>query len=188
MNAPFNISEEEIVKGCIKGKRYYQEALYNQYCNKLMGICRRYIKDTMEAEDVFQEALIKIFKGIKQYKGGSFEGWMKKITVNTAITHYHKSKKHQYHEDIVDFKEDYADYNNIIEQLSDEELLGYIDKLPDGYKMVLNMYVIEGYSHKEIADMLQISVGTSKSQLFKAKAMLKNFLINDNYIQVANGY
>lgn len=171
------MTDQEIIKGCRKGKRSAQEALYQKYAHKLMGICRRYSKNYEEAEDVFQEGFVRAFKAVgKLEKAGALEAWLKRVFINTAINYYQKHKKHHDH---VNYEYVYStndDYEQIISNLNNQELLVFVNDLPDGYRMVFNLYVIEGYTHKEIAKTLKISEGTSKSQLSKAKAMLKKRL------------
>ena len=143
-----------------------------------MAICLRYTKSRFEAEDIFHEAFVKVFKNIETWQGGSFEGWMRRIFVNTAINHYHQNKKYFDHVDA-----SYADYvvstnDNIISTLATQELLDLVNQLPDGYKLIFNLHVVEGYSHTEIGELLNIAEGSSKSQLSKAKAYLKRLIVN----------
>jgi RNA polymerase sigma-70 factor (ECF subfamily) len=121
---------------------------------------------------------VKVFKNIETWQGGSFEGWMRRIFVNTAINHYHQNKKYFDHVDA-----SYADYvvstnDNIISTLATQELLDLVNQLPDGYKLIFNLHVVEGYSHTEIGELLNIAEGSSKSQLSKAKAYLKRLIVN----------
>lgn len=168
-------NEEKIIEDCKKQSKTAQRLLYEKYSPLLLGICVRYASDINEAEDILQDAFVKIFFNIKNFNGlGSFEGWLKRIVVNTAITNYHRTKKYRYHQDIDDMHErldsnysiDGADFNK-------EELFGVIRSLPDGYKMVFNLYAIEGYKHKEIAEQLNIDINTSKSQYSRAKALIR---------------
>ena len=143
-----------------------------------MAICNRYTKSRFEAEDIFHEAFVKVFKNIGTWQGGSFEGWMRRIFVNTAINAYHQNKKYFDHVDASQ-----ADYissgnENIISSLATQELLDLVNQLPDGYKVIFNLHVVEGYSHPEIAELLNIAEGSSKSQLSKAKAYLKRLIEN----------
>ena len=169
------LSLEELVLGCQKDERKAQKELYDKYAPLLLGICIRYAKDSSEAEDVLQEGFIKIFDKIKSYNNdGSFEGWMRRLMVNTAISNYRKNLKRYYKVDIDEpfvkgISQDWTkcDYTK-------GELLGVISTLPEGYKMVFNLYAIEGYKHKEISGILGISENTSKSQLSKARKYLKN--------------
>ncbi len=152
--------------------------LYNKYAPTLLGICSRYSKSKAEAEDVLHEGFIKIYNNIHKFEGrGSFEGWLKRIMVNTSINNYKASIKHYFHEDI--------DNNLITNDLAEEpillsdgigkdKLLSLIQELPNGYKLVFNMYVIDGLSHSEIATELNISINTSKTQLFKARRSLRD--------------
>ncbi len=176
------ISELEIIRECIKGDSSAQELLYNKFASKMLGVCIRYFKSIEEAEDALQEGFIKVFANLKYYRSeGSFEGWIRKIMVNTALNIYRKNQKHYFHSDIDEIQEQYFGGNLISQKYSAEQLLKVIQDLPTGYKLVFNLFEIEGYSHKEIAEMLDISVSTSKSQLLKAKNRLKNTLQKLNH-------
>ncbi len=170
--------DRKIIEGVLKGKRHAQSLLYKQLAPSMLGICMRYAKSRDEAEDIVQEGFIKIFTKISGFRGdGSIEGWMKRIMVNTAITYYKKNLKHQYHTDISKIEETLSSENNWEDELeevniSKEKLMALIQGLPDGYKMVFNLFVFEQYSHKDIADTLGVSVNTSKSQLSKARRLL----------------
>ena len=171
------MTDQELIQGCKKGKRKAQEALYQKYAHKMMGVCRRYSQNYTEAEDVFQEGFVRVYKYIgKLQKFGALEAWLKRVFINTAINYYQKNKKHHDHLNYDYVHNANDDYENIISNLSNQELLSLVNQLPDGYRMVFNLYVVEGYSHKEIAQSLKISEGTSKSQLSKGKAMLKKQL------------
>ncbi|MDG1262509.1 MAG: RNA polymerase sigma factor [Flavobacteriales bacterium] len=168
----------EIIDGCKRNKGKYQDMLYARYSKMLYGTCLRYTRNSFDAEDVLQEGFVKIFKNIGMYSQDKpFEGWIRKIMINTAITHYRKHLKHAYHDDVTESHDLSADLGP--DQHCDytkEELMAAINKLPSGYKMVFNMYVIEGYKHKEIADALSIDINTSKSQLSRAKKHLQREL------------
>lgn len=169
--------DTKIIEGVSKGKRHAQNMLYKKYAPLMLGICLRYAKSRDEAEDMVQEGFIKIFTKISGYRGdGSFEGWMKRIMVNTAITYYKKNQKHQFHTDIDEVDETISndEHEEEIEEVDvpRQQLMELIHSLPEGYRMVFNLYVFEQYSHKDIADTLEISVNTSKSQLSKARRML----------------
>ena len=171
----------EIIEGCKRNKRKYQDMLYAQYSSMLFGICLRYAKGRFEAEDIMQEGWVKIYKHIGTYSmDRSFEAWMRRIMINTAITIYRKNLKHAYHEDVSESEISggmfHAEDPTQLEYTA-QELKDTIDKLPKGYKMVFNLYVVEGYKHKEIADMLEIDINTSKSQLSRAKKYLQRELI-----------
>lgn len=168
----------EIVEGCIRGERSSQELLYKKVSGILYAICLRYAKNKMEAQDVLQEVFVKIYNNLNSYHfDGSFEGWARKIAVNTSITHYRKALKTQFQLDVDEvsggIKDDQMPWAN---EYSMEEMLGCINRLPVGYKTIFNLYVIEGYKHKEIAAMLEIDVNTSKSQLSRAKSNLQKEL------------
>jgi RNA polymerase sigma-70 factor (ECF subfamily) len=153
--------------------------LYDRYAPIMLGICMRYVYERSEAEDILQEGFLKIFTKIGEFEGrGSFEGWMKRVFVNTAITHYHKNSKHnKYHYDIDDVqipKNEKPAYGE--SEFTHEELFNIIHSLPEGYKLVFNLYALEGYKHKEIAEMLEIDINTSKSQYSRAKKLIRKKL------------
>ena len=153
--------EEKIVEGCIGGKRRAQNQLYQKYSAGMLGVCMRYSKNTAEAEDILQEGFIKVFKYIKNYrKEGSFEGWIRRIMVNSAITQFNKNKIYfeEINEEKMELPED-AETNDTYAPVDQEVLLNLIQNMPEGYKMVLNLYVFEGYTHKEISEILKIKGG-----------------------------
>lgn len=172
------MTEQEIIKRCIKNDRSAQKDLYKKYAAIMMALCMRYTGNRAEAEDVLQEGFLKIFLNMKDYAGtGSFEGWMKRIIINTAITHYHKNLKHNMLEDIELVQKKHIvdqEYNDL--DFSHEELMGVISTLPDGYRMVFNLFAIEGYKHKDIAEMLKIDINTSKSQFSRARKLIQKKL------------
>ena len=171
--------EKEIIKGCCRNDRIAQRALYERYASILLGVCIRYSGRRDEAEDILQDGLIKIYFNIKDFAGkGSFINWMKKIMVNTAITHYHRNLKHHYHQDIEEIREmniDGAGFGSA--DFTREELAKVIKDLPHGYRMVFNLYAVEGYKHREIAEILEIDENTSKSQYSRARKWLQERLI-----------
>lgn len=166
------LTEAELIKGCLKKDESCQRALFEQYAGKMMTVCLRYSGERQEAEDILQESFVKVFAHLHQYKfKGSFEGWIRRIVANTAIRMVEKKMHFSViTDDIQPAQQANAD---ILSKLSEEELLKLIGNLPPGYRLVFNLYVMEGYSHEEIAGMLQITAGTSRSQLSKAKNMLK---------------
>jgi RNA polymerase sigma factor (sigma-70 family) len=173
--------EKEDIEKLKKGDRATQEKVYMYYAPKLKSICLRYSNSIFEAEDIFQEAFIKIFSRIHKFQYDfSFHAWVRKIVVNTAIDYYKKNLKFANHKNYEDINESDLKSVEIADNLSTEELLETIQKLPEGYRLIFNMYEVEGYSHSEIAEMLNIAEGTSKSQLFKAKKFLQNLLIKKN--------
>ncbi len=165
---------DEIIKGCVAGKSEAQEALYRKYSGKLFGICLRYTKDYSAAEDVLQEGFIKILTNISSYKGtGAFEGWMRRVVINTALERFRKQFQ-MYSITEVNESDIGLKYENILENINAKDLLELIKELPPAYKMVFNLYAIDGYSHKEIGDKLNISIGTSKSNLSRARKILQS--------------
>ena len=172
------ITHEELIKGCIRGDRLYQKHLYEIYHGKMMGVCLRYTGRYEEARDVLNEGFMKVYKNLHRYKPShSLESWMKRIMINTAIDNYRKNKKHNHQVDL-DNAQRKPDENteNILDKLSAEEILKLVQELPPSYRTVFNLYVIEGYNHREIAESLGISEGTSKSNLAKARAKLRNMI------------
>lgn len=170
---------KEILEGCIKGESSAQRKLFDLYSRLLLGICNRYASSIEEAEDVMQEGFVKIFLNIKEFKGeGSLVAWMRRIMINTAITHYHKMRKHRYHDDLDEVKETkFEDYQWEESEFSREELFNIIQRMPDGYRMVFNLYAVEGYKHREIADIMNIDENTSKSQYSRARRWLQKRLL-----------
>lgn len=179
-------SEKEIVDGCKQGKKKFQDVLYEKYSALLLGVCIRYTKNRMEAEDILHDAFIKIFISIKSFElknEGSLYSWIKRITVNTALNHLRDNLKHAFTQDIDDFSTanqiSETEEKNSYPDIEPHEILKKINEMPNGYKVVFNMYVIEKYSHQEIADELGISLSTSKTQLFKAKKYLQEALMKN---------
>jgi RNA polymerase sigma-70 factor (ECF subfamily) len=172
-----SLTEQNLISGCRKRDQKTQRALYERYAGTMLGLCRRYVSDLHDAEGVMIGGFIKVFDKIDQYEGqGSFEGWMRRIMVNEALGHIRKYKNMYVVED-VERAEAEPDWNTIEQSLQAEDLMRLIGELPPGYKAVFNLYAIEGYSHKEIADMLQISENTSKSQLSRARVHLQGKLL-----------
>lgn len=168
----------DLIKGCIRGNRTYAAALYEHFAPTMFGICLRYANDYHTAEDILQEGFIKVFHHLDRYRfAGSFEGWMKRIFINTAIEYYRRSTKHTGHTEIGEMTQASSSHQVAIEELAQQDLLRLIQQLSPGYRAVFNLYVIEGYSHKEIADLLKISEGTSKSQLARARHLLQKMII-----------
>jgi RNA polymerase sigma-70 factor (ECF subfamily) len=172
------MSDQQIIEGCAKHERKAQQMLYDRYSRFLLGVCLRYVADKAEAEDILQDSFLKIFFNIDEYSGtGSFTGWLRKVAVNTAITHYHKNLKHRYHLEI----EEYVSVETGVSSFEDDfftsdELYRVLNELPAGYRMVFNLYAVEGYRHKEIAEMLGIDINTSKSQYSRARAVIREKL------------
>lgn len=165
--------EQELVKACVKGDRAAQKALYEHYCRKMMVVCQRYAKSSPEAEDALQEGFLKVFSSLKSFRGDSaLSTWITRIMINTALN---GQRQKLYLLPMVDITEVVLPENEEISLASFNlsELIGMIQSLPDGCRLVFNLFAIEGYNHKEIAGMLGISEGTSKSQYSRAKSLLK---------------
>ncbi len=185
--------DDKLIRDCIKGKSKALDKLFDQYSPVLLGLCMRYSSDSQEAQDIMQEGFIKIFFNVKKFRkieGGSFEGWMKRIMVNTALNHIRKKNARR---DTVDFdaleerigdQSDDAYIQNDEVHVTEEEILALIQELPPGYRSVFNLFVFEKYGHKEIADMMGVSENTSKTQLLKARKYLQK-KINELKIEKA---
>jgi len=174
--------DNKIIEDCKAGKRRAQNMLYQKFSGIMLGICLRYSKNLAEAEDVLQEGFLKVFNNINTLKDiGAINGWIKRIMINTAITQ--SKKKKIYFEEI---NEEMVTESDPDEEaflpVDPEILIGIIQSLPEGYRMVLNLYVFEGFSHREIANVMNITESTSKSQLFKARKSIKKILENKNLI------
>lgn len=171
------ISEDWLIDGCIEGDRYAQKMLFEKYQATMFAICMRYAKNKMEAEDVMIDGFMVVYSNLSQFKGkGSFEGWIRRIMVNTAINNYRSNLKNYMvssidNEAFFDIKDETDHYK---EEFPTNVLMEMIQSLPDGYRIVFNLYEIEGYSHKEISKLLDVSVGTTKTQLYHAKKTLQN--------------
>lgn len=175
---------EKLIEQCKHNDRSAQKAIYNQYGAVLLGICKRYLKNSEDANDVFLEGMFKIFDNIGTYKGeGSFEGWMKRIMVNECLMWLRKNNKLNR---IVEWNQiDMPQEPKIYAKLALEEMKDIIDELPQGYKNVFNMYVMDGFKHREIADILGISINTSKSQLILAKKKMQELIKKKDWIEIA---
>jgi len=174
----YRASENELIEGCKRHERHAQELLYRNFSGKMYAICCRYVRDKMEAEDVLVMAFTKILERIDQFKGeGSFEGWIRKVVVNEALTFLRKNKN-MYLETDIETADREPDYEKLESNLEAEDLMNLIAGLPTGYRIVFNLYAIDGYSHKEIADQLGIRENTSKSQLSRARTLLQRNLVN----------
>jgi RNA polymerase sigma factor (sigma-70 family) len=175
--------ELQLIEGCKNGSPIAQKEVFNALYRRLLGVCMRYAEDDDEAKDILQNGFIKVFKSIENYKGdGSFEGWIKRIVINTAIDNYRRKKVKPV---IVDTDmtdrvggklADEVEEDSIYQQIPISKVLDSVQKLSPAYRTVFNLYVLEGYNHNEIAEMLNISVGTSKSNLSKARLNLRKML------------
>ncbi len=169
------LNDEEILRGCRAGDAEAQKELYDKYSPKLWPICLRYAKNVMSAEDIMQEGFIRIYRYINDYKGeGSFEGWLRRVMVNTAINYYKKNLQQKMEKDIDEVFDISIREADAISQMTTEEILAVVQTLPDGYRTIFNLFVIEGFSHKVIAETLGITENTSKSQLSRARVLLQH--------------
>lgn len=153
-----------------------QEEMYRRFSPRMYAVCLRYAGNTEEAEDILQEGFIKVFKKLDSYRGdGSFEGWVRRIFVNTAIEHFRRKR---YLQPVTEKEENTIEgsYLSVLDELAERDILALVRQLSPGYRTVFNMYVVEGYTHKEIGDIMGISEGTSKSQLSRAKIILQDLV------------
>lgn len=173
-----NISESDLLTGCLAGDRRMQEELYRRFSPRMYAVCLRYAGNAEEAQDILQEGFIKVFKKLDSFRSeGSFEGWVRRIFVNTAIEFFRRKR---YLMPVTEKEENTIEGKtaSALDDLAAKDILALVQELSPGYRTVFNMYVIEGYTHKEIADMLGISEGTSKSQLSRAKVILQDMVRN----------
>lgn len=177
-------NEEKLIKKAIQNNREAQQRLYNLHAPKMLSVCRYYIKDLHFAEEVMLNGFLKVFTNLKYFKhNGSFEGWIRKIMVRESISFLRKKQQIEFISEEVEFKE--KSINSVYSNMDVAEIQNLIDTLPDGYRIVFVMYAIEGYKHQEIATLLNITEGTSKSQLFKARKILQKKIIKLN--KTSNG-
>jgi RNA polymerase sigma factor (sigma-70 family) len=170
LQQPLTMTDEQIASGCKASDAIAQKALYDKFSRKMFGVCLRYAKGREEAEDFLQEGMITVFQRISSFnQDGSLEGWVRRVLVNTCLEHLRKQKLQWVN---IDEVEEGAEDGFTMEKINIKDLLEVINALPTGFKAVFNLYAIEGFTHKEIAEMLSISEGTSKSQYARAKAVL----------------
>lgn len=178
---PFYKNERQLIKKSASGHREAQQRLYDKYAPKMLGVCRRYVKDIQFAEDVMVDGFVKVFKNLESFRfEGSFEGWIRRIMIRESISFLRKRQFVVYDDEIYERNQPVgiSDSNEV----DAEYLQQLIDNLPNGYKLVFVLHTIEGYKHQEIAEMLQISEGTSRSQLFKSRKLLQEQLKKQNII------
>lgn len=169
-------SDEELIKGCIREDREMQGKLYEKYADKMFAVCMRYSNTREEAEDVLQEAFIKIFDKISKFRQeGSFEGWMRRIMVNTALRSWDKRSR-KFEPGDLDHVEEPVQRELVLDSIGVKEIMAMIKKLPEGYQVVFNLFAVEGYSHKEIGELLNINESTSRSQYARARRNLMTML------------
>ncbi|AXY75155.1 sigma-70 family RNA polymerase sigma factor [Paraflavitalea soli] len=170
----YTISESDLIKGSIAGDRRMQEELYRRFAPKMYAVCLRYANNTDDAQDLLQEGFIKVYKNLHRFRAeGSFEGWVRRVFVNTSIEHFRKKSAQL--SSVSEKEENTIEDADItaLDSLAEKDIINIVQELSPGYRTVFNLYVVEGYSHKEIGELLGISEGTSKSQLARAKSILQ---------------
>jgi len=178
------MTEEIMLQGCLDNLSIAQEALYNRFSPRMLGVCYRYARNREDAEDMLQEGFMKVYSQIRQYKGaGALEGWIRKIVVHTCINILKKNKKFSDSVDLIHASSIQISDNNIPSMLQAKQVVECIRLLPIGYRTVLNLYAIEGFSHKEISVILEIEESTSRSQYTRARALLEEILIKKKILQ-----
>lgn len=179
--------ETDLIKACKRQNAKAQRMLYDKYASSMLGLCKRYIKGEMEAEDVLINGFMKVFTKIDLFEGkGSFEGWMKRIMINEALGYIRKNKS-MYLEIEIEAADKEPDFDKLLTELEVKDLLKMVSELPSGYRTIFNLYAIEGYTHKEIAEMLGINENTSKSQLSRARMHLqKKLLASEKVLEQKN--
>jgi RNA polymerase sigma-70 factor (ECF subfamily) len=171
------MDDNTLINECVKGSSKAQKALFDKYAPKMLAICKRYVKNTNEAEDVLQDGFVKVFQNISVFKmEGSFEGWIMRIMVNTALDSLRKNKKFQFTADVDEVQHLVSFEDFQFDDMDVRYLLNLIQQMPEGYRVVFNMFAIEGYSHKEIAEQLGVTESTSKSQYLRARTFLRTQL------------
>lgn len=178
------MTDEELVRACLRNEASAQKLLFDRFSKRMMGVCLRYAGDHDEAEDMLQNGFIRIFEKLETFRGdGSLEGWIRRIVVNEALTWLRKNKESKMKVDIEEEVFQAPTTMHVSESLEAKDLMKLVQQLPTGFRTVFNLYAIEGYSHREIADQLGISEGTSKSQYARAKTHLQNLLKNVSNIK-----
>jgi RNA polymerase sigma factor (sigma-70 family) len=180
------LTENQLIKACIREDAASQKEVFDRFSGRMLTVCLRYARSSADAEDILQDAFIKVFDKMHQFKfEGSFEGWIRRIVVNTALKKY---SLRRYEKEVVGYEIKDKDESSIeasaYSDLTAKELMDLINALPSGYKLIFNLYVIEGYQHDEIAEMLNIQPGTSRSQLVKARNMLQKQILELQKIAV----
>ena len=178
------MTDLELIEGCRHEQRLAQKAFFDRFSPRMFGVCKRYIRQREDAEDALIEALYKAIANIHTYKSeGSFDGWVRRIVVNECLMFLRKQHNFKMVAELDDRHNAIADTEiNITDQLAGQDILALLDKLPTGYRTVFNLYVIEGYKHREIGEILNISINTSKSQLILAKDKLRQMLTSGQYV------
>jgi RNA polymerase sigma-70 factor (ECF subfamily) len=175
-------TEADLIEGCLKQKQSAQNELYRRYSGVMLAVCIRYMGNKYDAEDMMVNGFIKVFEKVGQFGGnGSFEGWMKRIMANECLNYLRREKNVRKESDLQEY-DFFDEQEDALDGISAQEVLEQIAALPDGYRTIFNLYALEGYSHKEIGEMLGIAEGTSKSQLNKARNILKNKIMALNHL------
>ncbi|MEY4603581.1 MAG: hypothetical protein RIT43_873 [Bacteroidota bacterium] len=170
------MDDSALIKDCLSGNVRAQKTLFDRFAPKMLGVCMRYCKSKEQAEDVLQDGFVKVFLKLSEFKNeGSFEGWIRKIMVNTSLDSLRKEMKISADVDL-EFAANQSESESVVAELSAAEIVQLISAMPDGYRVVFNLFAIEGYSHQEIADTLGITESTSKSQYSRARAYLRKKL------------
>ncbi|MBZ0242402.1 MAG: RNA polymerase sigma factor [Bacteroidales bacterium] len=173
------MNEQILISQCLKNDRQAYNKLYQSFAPQMMLVCRRYAKSSCDAEDIMQEGFIKVFRYLKDFRfNGSFEGWIRRIMITTALNFYKKKRIYQNEAELTYLPEGVVTEQEALSNLAQAEIMTLVNNLPNGYRKVFNLNTIEGYSHKEISQMLHISINTSKSQLNRARMSLQKRLIN----------
>ena len=179
------MTEKELIEACQRQDRKGQKLLFERYSPKMFGVCKRYVKQREDAEDVLVDGLYKVLTNIHQYQGtGSFEGWIRRVIVNESLMFLRKANHFKYNLEINET--DKATHISVEDDLIAQDILSLLNQLPTGYRTVFNLYVLEGYKHREIAELLGVSINTSKSQLILAKKRLREIMEASNYPGVSS--
>jgi len=175
-----DINEKQLIADCLRGDRNAQRRLYEQYSGKMMGVCMRYCKDSDTAKDLLHDGFLKVYTHLDNFEGkGSFEGWIRRIMVNTALEYLRKKSDEGHNIEIEEaFTLTSEDYG-ALEKMQAEELVRTIQKLPDAYRTTFNLFVVEGYSHREIAEAMHITESSSRVYLTRAKQLIQQMLVSD---------
>jgi len=168
------MSEEELIDACKRNDRKAQRELYDRFSRQMMAVCIRYAGNTSNASDMMQEGFIRVFEKLEQYKGdGALGGWIRRVMVNSALLQIRREKKHSFNDEIDEETNAVSKSFDVFSEMAADEILQLVQNLPTGYRTVFNLFAIEGFSHKEIAEQLGISESTSKTQFHKAKIQLR---------------
>ncbi len=174
------MDEADLIAGCLDGSLRHQRTLYERYAPKMMGLCMRYASSEAEAEDTLQEGFVTVFRKLDTYAGrGELGAWIRRVILNTALMAYRKNRKFQLQVEMEGLEFFMEAPDNVFSEISARDLMYMVQRLPDGYRVIFNLYAVEGYKHPEIAEQLGISVGTSKSQYSRARAMLRQMIANE---------